>query len=463
MKYFRLSIAFLSLAALLSGCFRTLENGDIAAGHTAAAPVEPVSLRYMIWDSEQAAAYNKIIGLFMAKHPNIIVDMQVVPRSNYWEKVMTDTAGGAAPDVFWGYIPRVPSLAGIGALLPLTSFIKRDNLDLAAFNKDLVKAFAYKGEQYGIPKDWDTLGVFYNKKLLSQAGFDHYPEHLAWNPQDGGTLVPFLQKLTFDHNGKHPNEAGFDPGNIVQYGLNFTSLGEWDPSDFVSFTASNGTEILKNGRFEPDQKRLETFQFLHDLVFKYDVAPDFTTVKTAGSDQMFFTSRTALWISGTWEMKTLSDNAGFKWGAAPFPAGPDGKSIVRVNGLADHISAQTKHPNEAWQFVKFIGSKEAQDILAETGTVFPISKTSIPKFINYYKDLGVDPTLFVKQYEGETVTPPVTENYGEWVEVWYRTMGLIFSGEIDLQTGLHRIETIGNPIAARKTVSQHSDKGANEP
>jgi multiple sugar transport system substrate-binding protein len=178
---------------------------------------------------------------------------------------------------------------------------------------------------------------------------------------------------------------------------------------------------------------------------------------------MFFTSRTALWISGTWEMKALSEKAGFEWGAAPFPAGPDGKRIVRVNGLADHISAQTKHPNEAWKFVKFIGSKEAQDVLAESGTVFPISKISIPKFINYYKHLGVDPTVFVNEYEAETVTPPVTENYADWVQVWYRTMGFIFSGEMDLQAGLRHIEMIGNPIAERKTVSPHLNKGAYEP
>jgi multiple sugar transport system substrate-binding protein len=450
MKYFRVSIAFLLLAALLSGCIRSVENSNNASPNTAA-PVEPVMLRYMIWDSEQAAAYKEIIARFMNNHPNIMVDMQVVPWSNYWEKVMADTAGGAAPDVFWGISTQVPSLAGKGAIMPMTSFIKQDELNFANLNENLVKAFEYRGVQYGIPKDWDTLGVFYNKKLLSKAGFENYPEGLTWNPEDGGTLVPFLQKLTVDGNGKHPNEAGFEPDNIVQYGFNFTIRGEMDPSDFVSFAASHGSQIIKNGQFKPDGKLLETFRFLHDLVFKYHVAPDFTAMKSVGSDQMFITSRTALWVSGSWEMKPLINKAAFKWGVAPFPSGSDNKRIVRINGLADHISAQTKHPNEAWELVKFIGSKEAQDILAETGTVYPIRQDSIPKFTDFYKLLDADPSVFVKEYEGETVLPPVTENYVEWVEVWYRTMGLVFSGEMDLQAGLRRIEVLGAPIISRKT------------
>lgn len=449
MKKTQLSVVLFLLAVLLIGCSKALNlgfgsNDDGAADTTTQ---EMVTLRYMIWDKNQEPAYKQIISKFNQANPEINVEIQVVPWGNYWEKLMTDIAGGTAPDVFWGFIARVPSLADRNALLPVTEYIKRDKFDLGRLNASLVKGFEYNGEQYGIPKDWDTLGIFYNKKLLKEAGYDSYPQGLSWNPTDGGSLVEFLQKLTIDVNGKHPNEEGFDPKNIRQYGFNYTDRGEWDPGDLLGFVSSNNAEILVDGQFKPEGKLLETLQFLHDLVFKYHVSPLYTNVKMTGSDQMFLSRQTVLWITGSWQMVPVKQKAGFEWGIKPFPTGPNNKSIVRVNGLADHIYAQTKYKEEAWKIVEFINSKEGQDILSETGSVFPMNPDSIPKFVDYYQGKGVDPSVFVEEFNGDTVTTPVTKNYTEWVQIWYKYMGLIFSGEMDLRTGLAKIASEGNPVA----------------
>lgn len=418
-------------------------------GANAAAVQESVTLRYMIWDKNQEPAYQQIISKFSEANPSIKVDIQVVPWGNYWEKLMTEIAGGMAPDVFWGYIPRVASMADRNALLPITTYIERDRFDLGRLNDSLVKGYEYEGEQYGIPKDWDALGVFYNKELLKEAGYDRFPQGLSWNPEDGGSLVRFLQQLTIDANGKHPFETGFDPQDIRQFGFNYTDRGEWDPGDLAGFVASGGSEFLEDGQFKPEGKLLETLQFLHDLVFKYHVTPVYTDVKLAGSDQMFLSQQTALWITGSWQMIPVKHKAVFPWGIEPFPTGPSNKSVVRINGLADHIYAQTRYKEEAWKFVQFINSKEGQDILGETGTVFPMNEDSIPKFVAYYKEQGIDPTVFVEEFKGDTVTMPVTKNYMEWVKVWYKGIGLIFSGEMDLKEGLRKIASEGNPIAIK--------------
>ncbi|GGG19213.1 ABC transporter substrate-binding protein [Paenibacillus abyssi] len=436
------------LAILLAGCSNPFHFGSRTVGNELVdTPLKDVvTLRYMIWDINQVPAYEKIIANFHESHPNISVDIQVVPWNNYWEKLMTEIAGGSAPDIFWGFIPQVPSLADKNALLPITDYIESDQFNLDSLNAELVKGFEYNGEQYGIPKDWDTLGVFYNKELLNRAGFDHYPDNLSWNPTDGGSLVEFLQKLTIDAGGKHPGEEGFDPDNIVQYGFNYTDRGVWDPGDLIGFVASNDAEILSGGQFKPEDKMFETLQFLHDLVFKYHVSPVYTDVKVAGSDKMFLSEQTALWVTGSWQIIPIQQKAGFEWGIAQFPAGPNNKRVVRVNGLADHISAQTRYKEEAWAFMKFINSPGSQDILGQTGTVLPMNQDSIGKFVDYYKKQGIDTSVFVEAFNGDTVTMPVTKNYMEWVQIWYKTMGLIFSGQMDLEEGLEKIRTEGNPI-----------------
>ncbi|NRF90363.1 sugar ABC transporter substrate-binding protein [Paenibacillus frigoriresistens] len=440
----RLFCLLVLLVALLGGCGVASNDDREAKG----GPVEQdVNLRYMIWDRNQEPAYKQIISKFNEANPRIKVDIQVVPWGSYWEKLMTEIAGGTAPDVFWGYIPRVPSLADKKALLPITAYIKLDGLDLGRLNASLVKGFQYKGEQYGIPKDWDALGVFYNKEMLKEAGYNHYPQGLSWNTRDGGTFVEFLQKLTIDANGKHPNENGFDPKNIVQFGFNYTDRGEWDPGDLAGFAASNDADILVDGQFQPQDRLLDTMQFLHDLIFKYHVSPAFTDVKMQGSDQMFLAKQTALWITGSWQMIPVKNKAEFEWGIEPFPTGPNNKRAVRINGLADHIYAQTKHKEEAWKFVSFINSQVGQDILGKTGTVFPMNQASISRFIAYYKDLGVDPSVFIDEFNGDTVIMPITKNYTEWVQVWFKIMALIYSGEMDLKTGLGNLVKEGNPIA----------------
>lgn len=448
MKRIQLSLLFVALLVLLTGCSGAWKsNSELGTGApTINQSVGTVTLRYMIWDKNQVHAYQKIIAAFRQIHPEINIDIQVIPWSNYWEKLMTEIAGGTAPDVFWGYIPRVPSLAERNALLPISEYIKREVIDLASLNQALVKGFNYKGEQYGIPKDWDSMGVFYNKTLLKQAGYEKYPQHLSWNPEDGGSFVKFLQDLTVDANGKHPYEQGFDPNNIVQYGINYTDRGEWDPGEFVSFAKSNGAELMVNGQFKPSDRLIAVMQFVNDLVFKYHVAPKYMDIKLTGSDQMFVSGQTVLWITGSWQMMPVKQKASFEWGIAALPNGPGQRRAVRVNGLADHIYAHTPHKDEAWQFVQFILSKDAQDILAETGTVFPVNPQSIPKFVDFYQSRGIDPRAFVQSFNAETVTTPVTKNYAEWVQVWYKNMALIFSGGLDLKTGIRNIEEEGKKI-----------------
>lgn len=446
MKWISQMILWALLAVIGTGCS---ESASGVAGEQTSGTAMPqmVTLRYMIWDINQEPAYRRIADRFSQENPGISVDIQVVPWGSYWEKLMTEIAGGTAPDVFWGYIPRVPSLVERSALLPITGYIKRDGFRLDRMNGSLVQGFSYNGEQYGIPKDWDALAVFYNQEMLSVAGYGSFPQGLTWNPKDGGTLVRFLQELTSDVNGRHPYEPGFDPQNIRQYGFNYTDRGEWDPGDLAGFIASNGAQFLTDGKLVPEGRMLDTMQFLYDLVFKYHVSPDYTNVKLAGSDQLFLSKKTALWVTGSWQLIPIKTRASFPWGIAPFPAGPNGKRVVRINGLADHIYVMSKHKEEAWSFVKFINGKEAQDILAETGTVFPMNKESIPKFIDFYKKQGLDPTVFVEEFNGDTVTMPITKNYMEWVRIWFREMGLIFSGGIDLRSGIETVASEGNAIA----------------
>ena len=65
------------------------------------------------------------------------------------------------------------------------------------------------GKRYGLPKDFDTVAVFYNKKLIADAGVKEADlQNLTWNPDDGGTYEKMIAHLTVDQSGKRGDEAG---------------------------------------------------------------------------------------------------------------------------------------------------------------------------------------------------------------------------------------------------------------
>ena len=77
------------------------------------------------------------------------------------------------------------------------------------------------GKQYGLPKDFDTVAIFYNTKMLEDAGVTPAQlQNLTWNPQDGGTYEKVIARLTVDKKGVRGDEPGLRQAkNVAVYGL----------------------------------------------------------------------------------------------------------------------------------------------------------------------------------------------------------------------------------------------------
>ena len=89
-----------------------------------------------------------------------------------------------------------------GVLEPLDPYISHA-FNLADFNPTFLKAFQQDGSIYGLPKDFSTLALFYNKKALQAAGLSQPP--LTWSE-----LREYSKRLTIDKN---------QDGRIDQYGF----------------------------------------------------------------------------------------------------------------------------------------------------------------------------------------------------------------------------------------------------
>ena len=207
-------------------------------------------INYWLWDANQLPAYQQCADDFTKANPDIKVKITQRGWDDYWTTLTNGFVAGNAPDVFADHLSKYPEFAAKKQLLPLDDAVNKDRVKLDIYNKGLADLWVGQdGKRYGLPKDWDTVGLFYNKAMTDAAGITaEQMAKLDWNPKDGGSYEKAIAHLTVDKNGKRGDEAGFDKNNVAVYGLGLEASGSGQGQTQWSFlTATTGwTHTDKN-------------------------------------------------------------------------------------------------------------------------------------------------------------------------------------------------------------------------
>ncbi|MHB8065065.1 MAG: extracellular solute-binding protein, partial [Ruminiclostridium sp.] len=171
--------------------------------------------------------------------------------------------------------------------------------------------------------------------------------------------IATAQKLTLDANGKHPNEAGFDDKNIVQYGLGFAMnhhifyqfYGLLNQQDANTFTADM-TELKLD-----EDKAAKALSFIQDLVFKYKVVPK--GEKSPIDD--FKAGKVATIVDGNWQISGLEATS-LNWDTAQYPKIFDNQKMwgaAEVVTFPLNEKADAARKQAAAEFVKWLSANSA--------------------------------------------------------------------------------------------------------
>jgi multiple sugar transport system substrate-binding protein len=201
---------------------KILLASSIVAGVPAQGATE---INYWLWDNNQLPSYQACAEAFEKKNPDIKIKITQTGWFDYWTALSTAFVSGTAPDVFWDHLFRYPEFIQNNLVVDLAPLIVRDKVPTDLYVSGLVKVWGRNGKQYGLPKDWDTIGIVYNKAMLEKAGID--PKSLwslEWNPNDGGSFGQAIAKLSVDASGKTGLDKGFDPQSVSQYRFPFHTL-----------------------------------------------------------------------------------------------------------------------------------------------------------------------------------------------------------------------------------------------
>ena len=376
--------AVLALATSTAAC-----SSNASSSSSGSAGGGKVSLSYGVWDATQVPAMQKIIAAFEAQNPTITVTIQQTPWADYWTKLQAAASGGSAPDVFWMNGPNFQLYAANNVLRPLTD--TDPHPDTSVYPPALAKLYQYKNVQYGLPKDFDTVGLWYDKALFDAAGVAYPTASWTWSDFQAAA-----KKLT-------------DPAKGV-YGVGANLEGQENYYDTIY--QAGGSVISADGKKSgyADPATVAGLKFWTDLVAAKE-SPSLKQMTDTAPLNLFESGKLAMYWGGSWDAKEFSGNDATKNGVdvAPLPAGV--KKATIIHGLANVVFAHTSHPAQAEKFAAFLGSQQAAQIEADTGTVIPAYNGTQQSWVKAYPQYHLQ--SFLDQLP-DAVPYPISKNTAAW-------------------------------------------------
>lgn len=349
--------------------FLALIAVSLAAFFTACKKEGKVQITYSFWGTpDEAAAVQQVADKFNGEQDRIEVKVMNIPHDTYIEKLNTMATAGQLPDAgimseagvlqfaTTGYLADISGMYGAGESKPLDSI---------AFKGPDGKTVAYSAAN-------EVLVLFYNKDLFDKAGVA-YPPTSAENAWTWDQFVAAAKKLTFDVNGNTPNDPGFDSNRIRQYGAmveNLTwQLEVWALSNGGGFFNADGSQVTID-----QAAAVEAIQKVADLHLKDHVAPLSTGLSDDGIQRSIIAGTVAMATGGTWNVGTClaqaRDSEGLNYGIAVLPYMK--QKVTICTGGPNVVFSQSKHQEEAMEWLKWYSKEENNWGLIESGIWMPI-------------------------------------------------------------------------------------------
>jgi multiple sugar transport system substrate-binding protein len=423
MKKLAFILVAIALFAFSFGCSSSSISSSASSN-------QKVTLRYGIWDKNQLPALQTIADDFHKKNPNITIKIEVTPPADnaYWTKLETAAQGGSLPDLFWMNGPNSIKYESNGILMPIDDLTKSGAIDPKNYPSSLVDLYTYNKTLYGVPKDFDTIALWYNKKLFDDAHVPYPTSSWTWTD-----LQNAAQKITDKSKGI--------------YGI---AAPLYNQEGFYNTIYQNDGYVItpddkKSGYDQP--ATIEGLKFWTDLIQKGE-SPTQAQMTDNTAESLFESGKVAMIYSGSWMSIEYAQNEYTK-DKVNLTVLPQGKKrAVMIHGLANVISAKTKYPEQAKKFLAYLGSKDAAMVQAKTGTVIPAFNGTQQTWVDSFKQYNLQSYIDELQY---AIPLPHSKNTAKWWDDETTILKKAWSGDIPIdQAAKDMAKQMNQDLAAEK-------------
>lgn len=363
---------------LLAGCGNGDTNGSADAngdtggsadGEAAGDEGEELTLTLAGWSLDTTPEFQTLADGFTEQNPNIKVELvEYADGEDYDTQMITDLAGGTAPDLY--------------PLKNLNKFFMyydgEQLLDVSDITGDLpadisgLENYQVDGTTYAVPYRQDAWFLYYNKDLFDAAGVDH-PDG-SWTWDDYGQAAKQITDGLADTDT--PATGAYQ--HSWQSTIQGFATAQTPNADFLS----GDWEY-----FVPYYDRAVALQDEGAIV-------DYGTLTTnsLSYQSQFGKQDAAMLVMGSWYIATLlaeqesGDADQFEWGMAPVPqydasttdtpitfADP---TAIGINpAVSDEVAAAAK------QFLAYIASEDAAADLVEIGITPAVTNETVAEVL----------------------------------------------------------------------------------
>lgn len=349
------------------------------------------SLSVMIWDTYQEPGLTEILGDFTEK-TGIEAEIQVVTWDEYWTLLSAGAQGDSMPDVFWMHSNEAERYMSNGMLLDLTDKIaESDSIDLSKYPEDITELYTYDGKNYAVPKDVDTIALWYNKTLFDEAGIAYPTADWTWDD-----LYEAAKALTKD--------------GVYGFACSATN----NQSGYYNAIYDMGGYVINDDKTASgydDPNTIKALQYFEKMI-QEGIMPSQQVMSESAEDVLLGSGTLAMTTQGSWMLSAFKDNEYIAENCDCVELPKDaatGKRVSIYNGLGWAASAKTKNADAAWQLIEYLGSEEAQIKQAELGVTMSAYENTSEAWagsadFNLQAYLNMMDDMVIRPYSKQTVT-----------------------------------------------------------
>jgi multiple sugar transport system substrate-binding protein len=366
--------------------------GLLAALLGSAVSAETLKLVEVITSPERTEVLKGMVDGYKAANPGVEVEIISVPWGQAFETVATMIAGGDTPDVI--EMPDTWQALYADQLMPLDDKIAGWEYGATLTQKTLDMGKLANGKVTMIPYGFYLRAMFYNKKLLAEAGVAAPPKTMDEFMAAAEAVSKLDGKYGYCLRGGPGGTNGWIMMAAVMNGSN----------EF--FTADGKSRINEPGS-------VAGIQFLMDIYQKGYAPKD--------SVNWGFNEIVAGFYSGTCAFLDQDPDAliaiaermpAEDFAVIPMPVGPAGKAFPTIGFAGWSVFSATESPDAAWNLVAHLSSPDSNSTWAQRVGVIPI-----------HQGADQDPFFQTEQFKGwfeelnspdyiPTIMPTYLEQWG---------------------------------------------------
>jgi multiple sugar transport system substrate-binding protein len=285
---------------------------------------------YTAGDNSEMVAFVK---QFEKQNPGYTVKRDVVADATMESQELVEAAAGQLPDLMMMDNPWVGGLAAAGDLVPLNQL----GVSTKGLTEGAVAAGSFHGTLFGVGFGNNSLGLFYNKKLLKAAG--------VTPPTTWAQLVTAAKALTNKKTGVYGLEvAGYNSGGNATW-------------QFLPFFWTAGGDL----EHVNDAGGVAALSLYNTLARNGSLPASVVDYQQNDIAEQFQDQKAAMIVIGPWEFADFNSTKGLSWGVTSIPVPHAGMAPVGPLGGEVWVIPKTTPAQEALglKLLRFLTSPAA--------------------------------------------------------------------------------------------------------